>query len=317
MENLPADVLRKTALELAPRDVLSLCLTNKKFKEAVCNSAAFWRNKIQIDYPNQPHFRNLFQNNPKDLYMVLTMNSKIVEITKEEFPDLYQEFGQEYFEDVSEDLTIWLSKDLNSEKGKLFIDEKMIKRGDVLHIGWVSDYRNEGKLIWDGEKAVNLDIEDDDYGSVPSSFSFPEFRPDYFNQSIDHNNIVRLNDEKAQELISNFDEETQTSYITDRNGKYSVKLDHDIENLKIYFGKIFFNINRDYLEYDSDENVLILKVPYGTYSGGSKSTYFYYNIEFAYPEWKNAIVSIVPDARTTYYWDENTLKVEFRPGIWN
>lgn len=318
MENLPADVLRKTALELGPRDVLSLCLTNRKFKESVCNSAAFWRNKIQIDHPNQTSLINLtkmFQENPKDLYMILTMNSKIVEISRYTFPFLYEEFkDEEEIEDGNQMFLDALNEILNvkTEKGKDFILKNMIKRGDVLHIEWVGDYRNDGKFMWDGEKAVNLDINDDDYGSVPSSFSFPEFRPDYFGASIDHNNIVRLSPEKMEEAIQNFSVNTQTSYITDKYGnKFPVKLSFDNvdeKDLKVKFGKIFFSNGRDYLDYEPDEKVLLLHVPSGGSSYSSKEG-SRHEIRFGYPEWKDAIVSIVPSWGTSYEWKGDTLNV--------
>ena len=64
-----------------------------------------------------------------------------------------------------------------------------IRRGDVVHVG-DDDYRNMGKYLWDGKKAIELDYTIDDYGALPSSFTLNEFPdPRYFNESIDHNTI--------------------------------------------------------------------------------------------------------------------------------
>lgn len=299
METIPADVIRKAALELSPRDVISLCLSKKGFNKIICNSDIFWRNKIAIDYPRQTIFKDLYLKNPKRLYMLLSMNSKIVEMEEEDFPALLKIDTTELSIEIADLITKYITPQ--------FIRENNLKRGDVLHLEWEITYRNEGKYLWDGEKVVLLDYEDDDYGSVPKEFAFPEFRPDYFSESIAHNNIVRLTSEKVQEMINNFDVETQTSYITDKYDKYIVKLSYDISGLDIKFDKIF---PTDYLDYDVNNKVLIFQVPYITSGGMSSGKSFTSKIRF-HPEWKEAIISINPvNELTTYKWEGNTLEIK-------
>ena len=96
-----------------------------------------------------------------------------------------------------------------------------IKRGDVVLLT-KNGIRNDGKFMWDGEKLVHLDYSLDEYGSVPAEFSFPEFRPSYFVNSISHNNIIRLSPDKNAELKTNFNPITKSSYITDKYHRYPV-----------------------------------------------------------------------------------------------
>jgi hypothetical protein len=296
MESLPTDIIRKTALELSPRDIISLCLTKKEFAKVVCNSNEFWRNKILTDYPKQTHFPFLFQHEPKKLYMILTMNSKIVKIDGKEFPKLV-----ELYDDIDNygEITKVIDKD--------FINENLLKRGDVLYLNWVGSYRNDGKFLWDGKKVVNLDYEDDDYGSVPKEFAFPEFRPDYFSESIVHNNIVRLIPEKINEVINNFDVDTQTSFVTDKYDKYEVVLDlPNLQKINIKFSRIF--IDKDYLEYDAATGNFRLDPGFGGW-GHSAQDYFKYIVGIS-PEWKANIISIEPKSpKTTYEWEEDNLKI--------
>jgi len=302
MESLPADIIRKTALELSPRDIISLCLTKKEFAKAVCNSNEFWRNKILTDYPKQTHFPFLFQHEPKKLYMILTMNSKIVKMDAMEFPKLVKLYSNEDDYD-NEKLLFEMTKAITKD----FINENLLKRGDVLYLSWVASYRNDGKFLWDGKQVVNLDYEDDDYGSVPKEFTFPEFRPDYFSESIVHNNIVRLIPEKINEVINNFDVDTQTSFVTDKYDKYEVVLDlPNLQKINIKFSKIF--MDKDYLEYNINMKNFRLDPGFG---GWSHSAQEYFKLIVGIPpEWKANIISIEPkSSKTTYEWEEDNLKI--------
>ena len=42
MQQLPADVLRITALNLPVKDILNLCQTNKQYQQYICNNKPFW-----------------------------------------------------------------------------------------------------------------------------------------------------------------------------------------------------------------------------------------------------------------------------------
>jgi hypothetical protein len=51
-------------------------------------------------------------------------------------------------------------------------DKSILKRGDVIGLlnypGY--GYRNDGKAMWDGNRLVDLDYDEDEYGNVPSKF---------------------------------------------------------------------------------------------------------------------------------------------------
>ena len=78
-----------------------------------------------------------------------------------------------------------------------------LSRGDVIHFG-NDDYRNNNKLIFDGEKLEHLWTDVDDYGSVPPTFVCgdepDEFDIGNFEDIIDHNNINWLSKKKLKEI---------------------------------------------------------------------------------------------------------------------
>lgn len=76
-----------------------------------------------------------------------------------------------------------------------------IRRGDTISLIPRDDkYRNDWTFIWDGEKAINLEYDIDDYGYVPREFVVGnEFQPDHWTTTIAHNGIFHLSNEtKAQ-----------------------------------------------------------------------------------------------------------------------
>ena len=75
-----------------------------------------------------------------------------------------------------------------------------IKRGDVIVFG--GGYRNEDKLIYDGEKLEHLYTNVDDYGSVPPTYEVDDDQFDIgdFSDSIDHNEINWLSKNKLKEI---------------------------------------------------------------------------------------------------------------------
>lgn len=63
--------------------------------------------------------------------------------------------------------------------------------GDVIFTGF--EYRNNGKYMWDGKKAINLYTGVDDYGSVPPVIQIGEdndFLPGSWIDLIDHNEFI-------------------------------------------------------------------------------------------------------------------------------
>lgn len=73
-----------------------------------------------------------------------------------------------------------------------YIQSRGAKRGDVIRLESVAQYRNNGVYMYDGSFIVPLDYETDDYGAVPRSFTpIEEGLPiRYWSESIDHNEIV-------------------------------------------------------------------------------------------------------------------------------
>ena len=314
LERLPKDIVRKISLDLSPRDTLSLCLSNKFFQITVCNNNDFWRNKIVIDYPNQTYPKSYYENKPKNLYMVLSMNSKIIELDANDYPELAANYKSEYSDD---DYDEQLIANQITEALKVRPVKEFLKRGDVIHLGWGSNYRNNDKFLWDGKKVILLDYEMDDYGGVPKEFTFPEFRPDYFSESIDHNNIIRFSENKREEIIRNFNPETQKSYVTDKYNKYDINLANTVDDVKVKFNRIYLNENsffeRDE-EGDNGEGGIYFYVPVDHGGGGGHMkdgySHFHNNVTFK-PEWKEAIISIEPSQpTTTYKWEGNKLMIE-------
>lgn len=79
----------------------------------------------------------------------------------------------------------------------------VLMRGDIINGG---DYRNDQRFIFDGAQIQALSSDADDYGNLPSEYSFPEFPLNYwyipsdqpfahrgFEYAIDHNEIQWLN----------------------------------------------------------------------------------------------------------------------------
>lgn len=68
-----------------------------------------------------------------------------------------------------------------------------MRRGDILHYARCGDYRNAGRLIFDGEDLQFLSVAHDDEGHVPDTFlAISEFPPDYWaaDDLVRHNDLV-------------------------------------------------------------------------------------------------------------------------------
>ena len=292
MEDIPSDVMRQMVEKLSPRDVLSLCLSKKSFSRIICDSKVFWRNKIKVDYPKQVYPPDFYEKNPKKLYMLLTMNSKIITLRKEDFPDVN-------FAGISIEEEVRDSVNRSIVSGK--IDLKYLKRGDILKLSWTDYY---GPFIWDGKEALNLDYDYGISGSQPQDFAFPEFRPDYFSETItehDHS-FVKLTPEKVIECEKNFDINTQTSFITDRYHKYTVRIKRGFKNVNIKYKRIFVPDSVLYY-YIKNKKLMTEIIWYVNRFGNDQSSYFE-------PEIKDSILSIsLTDPKTSYVWEGNYLRV--------
>ena len=100
-----------------------------------------------------------------------------------------------------------------------------IKRGDI--INFEGSYRNDNKLIFDGEKLIELYTEIDDYGSVPPKFKVgKEFKPNHWINVIDHNTIIWLEDDILDTIKIN----NQTGYVTIFNQEYKIYINNIDQN---------------------------------------------------------------------------------------
>ena len=132
-------------------------------------------------------------------------------------------------------------------------DPSFMTRGDVINFG--GGYRNENKLIYDGEKLLHLWTEVDDYGSVPPNFvagdNEGEFNIGDFEDIIDHNSINWLSKEKLQQIeIYEIDNKIKGK-VTIRGKLWNIDIDED-NNILLNQVKVF--INKKIEKYDDIKN---------------------------------------------------------------
>ena len=107
------------------------------------------------------------------------------------------------YDDVSDDVA---TPELLKEVTRLVIENiPNIKRGDVVQLGTAIVYRNDCKFLWDGEKAIDLRFDEDEYGGLPFEFAYPEFDLEHFDDNIEHNKIRWVAEEHFQELCDAYD----------------------------------------------------------------------------------------------------------------
>ena len=116
----------------------------------------------------------------------------------------YFEDGPYYLWDETEKVYKYAnSKFPNKVYTKTYDPKTMYSRGDVVHFG-NDDYRNNNKMIFDGEKLKSLYTKVDDYGSVPPDFAVGDGDNDFnigdFEDLIDHNSINWLSKDKLKEV---------------------------------------------------------------------------------------------------------------------
>lgn len=106
------------------------------------------------------------------------------------------------------------------------------KPGDVIHLATSGNYRNDGRIVWNGRRFIDLDYDVDDYGSAPSEYTFPEYPLDHFYDSIDHNYIIHLTEAGLNYLLSYFVKGRDGISIEfDDNGKhYSIVFERDLDD---------------------------------------------------------------------------------------
>jgi hypothetical protein len=212
MLNLPKELTQNVAMFLDPLSITSLCQTNSKINYRICRDENFWYNKTVQDYPTRIPKSN-YGRSWKEIYKLLTERSRVIFLERTISGNIYTP------EDIDlPDVLIDITNTINSNQ------DILVLRGDIILLSYMGEYRNDGKFIWDGEKAIPLDYNLDDYGHVPRSMQFPEFPPDHFVDSISHNRIFHLSQESKEEFKRNYNPETMTSYVTDQYKKYNFKI---------------------------------------------------------------------------------------------
>ena len=84
-----------------------------------------------------------------------------------------------------------------------FIDTRKINRGDVIYITGITGYRNQGKYIWNGEKATSLDYDSFEYGALPYIYEISDtnsFEPKSWLNLIDYYSFVWFSPEIINRL---------------------------------------------------------------------------------------------------------------------
>jgi len=119
-----------------------------------------------------------------------------------------------------------------------------ITRGDVIVFG--EGYRNEDKLIYDGEKLEHLCTDYDDYGSVPPTYEVDDDQFDigHFSDSIDHNEINWLSKNKLKEIELYENKNNICGKVMIKNKKYTICMQIDQgKNFTHFNKKNIYNFN--------------------------------------------------------------------------
>lgn len=205
LENLPNETILNIMLTVPILELLRNRVVNKLFNE-IANDDYFWRLRLEQDYPNVPIPTHLGEDAApgepdkityRDLYFYWyqrpTGESRLIEIPVNVFNP--SQFGYNLEDFFSEDNDIKLARIMSSHPElRRFLDAAKIRRGDVIHLEAIPDYRNDGKFIYDGRELLPLDFSLDDYGAVPPSFQvIDEFPIHYWKRTITHNCIIHFN----------------------------------------------------------------------------------------------------------------------------
>ena len=197
MESIPNEILMEILAKLSLSDVYHFCSTNKEINR-LCHdyylSPRFWKLKLHNDYPDIIIPPWIHKNKEyKKLYMYWlnykSGHSKLIEIPAKIFNHGNEEVGFSIDDEIRT-----INKMNKNEKLFQYVEDLNIRRGDVVHLSIVVNYRNEGKYMYTGHDFKMLNYSKDEYGSVPEEFQvIDEFSIDYWIDTIAHNYIVNFN----------------------------------------------------------------------------------------------------------------------------
>jgi len=156
---------------------------------------------------------------------------------------------------------------LNCITAKCFT--KKIKRGDMISLLRKNNkYRNDWTYMWDGEKAVELETDYDEYGHVPKQFVVgDEFQPDHWESVIQHNRIFHLSDTLINQL--KFVKSRNPTYvyadftIGRRKWRCYAEDEPEFDVHKAYFDNYYEwqHIGREFFELDDYINLCFAYMP--------------------------------------------------------
>lgn len=137
----------------------------------------------------------------------------------------------------------------NKSYKKIFNPKSFMIRGDVIHFG-EDDYRNNNKMIFNGEKLEHLYSEVDDYGSIPPSFVVGDGEDEFdigdFEDVINHNSINWLSKDKLKEIIIFTNENNNIEgnvNIRDKEWRIFIEIYHESEFKAGWWGSKNYKCN--------------------------------------------------------------------------
>lgn len=161
----------------------------------------------------------------------------------------------------------------NKNYTKTFDPKSFMTRGDVIHFG-SDDYRNNNKMIFDGEQLIHLHTEVDDYGSVPPIFVVGDKEGEFdigdFEDIIDHNSIYWLSKEKLQEIELYIKNKNVFGKVIIRGKEWNIWFEvqikeTDMDTLKNYIKEFlnklvinYDNISKRYSIHQESDNQLMI-----------------------------------------------------------
>ncbi len=209
---------------------------------------------------------------------------------------LTKEFIEQFEPGYDQEVADMINKVLTNDQ------KEDLQRGDIIEVKELAGYRNDGKYIYDGKKAIPLDTDIDEYGCIPKEFKvLDKFPPRYWEKEITHNMFIWLNidDDQIKEMLKNLKrdktfEYEATIYGERVNGKTlktekRVQIYHTwIKNKYANDGKLYILLAAD--EEEGKEHTLseVKKVLTKSMTGETRDLFWYdyedYGITDEYPD---------------------------------
>jgi hypothetical protein len=132
INDLPADLLQRIALDLRYDEIQKWCKTSKRFKSIICDNGRFWKIKIIYDFPDEKN--TLEDKELKEMESIYL--SILAALIEKDINDEISEIENEYYDEVAE-LVVELSDEetLAQEMKKLnkWRREEIVKLDKVVN----------------------------------------------------------------------------------------------------------------------------------------------------------------------------------------